>query len=146
MTLLKTNYSARIIKMKLNKGIYSVTSSNKCCYYEICIHQWIMLFLEQQISILECFLKDHVTLKTGVMTLKIQLCHHRNPFDPRTPQISPRKAHREAWGVCTDWHCHTREIKQTGWEQNGTISSSQSAVLWRASMHHRSITEREEKE
>jgi len=31
------------------------------------------MFLEQQISILEWFLKDHVTLKTGVMKLKIQL-------------------------------------------------------------------------
>ncbi len=28
------------------------------------------MFLEQQISILELFLKDHVTLKTGVMMLK----------------------------------------------------------------------------
>ncbi len=27
-----------------------------------------------QISILEWFLKDHVTLKTGVMMLKIHLC------------------------------------------------------------------------
>jgi len=27
-------------------------------------------------SILEWFLKDHVTLKTGVMMLKIQLYHH----------------------------------------------------------------------
>ncbi len=26
----------------------------------------------------EWFLKDHVTLKTGVIMLKIQLCHHRN--------------------------------------------------------------------
>jgi len=32
------------------------------------------MFLEHQISILELFLKDHVTLKTGVMILKIQLC------------------------------------------------------------------------
>ncbi len=32
------------------------------------------MFLEQQISILEWFVKDHVTLKTGVMMLKIQLC------------------------------------------------------------------------
>ncbi len=32
------------------------------------------MFLEQQISILERFLNDHVTLKTGVMMLKIQLC------------------------------------------------------------------------
>ncbi len=32
------------------------------------------LFLEQQINILDWFLKDHVTMKTGVMMLKIQLC------------------------------------------------------------------------
>ncbi len=32
------------------------------------------MFLEQQISILEWFLKDHVTPKAGVMMLKIQLC------------------------------------------------------------------------
>jgi len=33
------------------------------------------MFLEQQIDMLkERFLKDHVTLKTGVMLLKIQLC------------------------------------------------------------------------
>lgn len=40
------------------------------------------MFHEHQISILELFLKDHVTLKTRVMTLKIQLCHQRNnlPF------------------------------------------------------------------
>jgi len=31
-------------------------------------------FLEQKIGILEWFQKDHVTLKTGVMMLKIQLC------------------------------------------------------------------------
>jgi len=31
------------------------------------------MFLEQQILILEWFLKGHVTLKTGVMMLKIQL-------------------------------------------------------------------------
>ncbi len=35
------------------------------------------MFLEQQISILEWFLKDHVTLKTGVMMLKIQFCFTR---------------------------------------------------------------------
>ncbi len=29
------------------------------------------MFLEQQVSILEWFLKDHVTLKSGVMMLKI---------------------------------------------------------------------------
>jgi len=31
------------------------------------------MFLEQQIIILDWFLKDHVTLKTGGMMLKIQL-------------------------------------------------------------------------
>jgi len=31
------------------------------------------MFLEHQIIILEWFLKDHVTLKTGVMMLNIQL-------------------------------------------------------------------------
>ncbi len=36
--------------------------------------------LEYQISILEWFLKDHVTLKTWVIMLKIQLCHHRNNY------------------------------------------------------------------
>ncbi len=36
-----------------------------------------MLF-KLQISILGGFLKDHVTLKTAVMILKIQRCHHRN--------------------------------------------------------------------
>ncbi len=66
--------------------------SNKCCYFELLyssnntknvysIDKHIRLhiffnkiFLEQQISTLEWFLKDHVTLKTGVMMLKIQLC------------------------------------------------------------------------
>jgi len=33
------------------------------------------MFLEHQISI-ELFLKDHVTLKTEEMILKIQICHH----------------------------------------------------------------------
>ncbi len=36
------------------------------------------MFPEQQISILVWFLKDRVTLKPGVMMLKIQLCRHRN--------------------------------------------------------------------
>ncbi len=31
------------------------------------------MFPEQQICLVEWFLKDHVTLKTGVMMLKIQL-------------------------------------------------------------------------
>jgi len=36
------------------------------------------MFLEQQVSILDCFLKDHVTLKTGELMLKIQLWSHSN--------------------------------------------------------------------
>ncbi len=39
----------------------------------------ITMFLEQQISILEWFLKDHVTLKTGVMMLKFSFAR-RNKF------------------------------------------------------------------
>jgi len=35
------------------------------------------MFLDQQIRILEGFLKDHVKLKTGVMMLKFQLWHFR---------------------------------------------------------------------
>jgi len=37
-----------------------------------------LILRKHQISILEWFLKDHVTLKTGVMMLKIQLCQQRN--------------------------------------------------------------------
>ncbi len=36
------------------------------------------MFLDQQISIFEWFLKDPVALKTWVMMLKIQLYNHRN--------------------------------------------------------------------
>jgi len=36
------------------------------------------MFLKLKISILDWFLKDHVTLKTWVMMLKIQLWYHRN--------------------------------------------------------------------
>jgi len=39
------------------------------------------MFLENQIGIVELFLKDHVTLKTGVMMLKIHLCHNRNKLN-----------------------------------------------------------------
>jgi len=41
--------------------VFSNDNNNRKCY-----------------SILNCFLKDHVTLKSGVMMLKIQLCDHRN--------------------------------------------------------------------
>ncbi len=50
------------LKMKkINHGFHKNTTLTK-------------MFLEQLISRLEWFLKDHVTLKTGVMMLKIQLC------------------------------------------------------------------------
>jgi len=41
----------------------------------------IKMFLKQQIRMLERFLKDHVTLKTGVMMLKIKLYNHRNKLN-----------------------------------------------------------------
>jgi len=41
----------------------------------------IKMFLKQQIRMLERFLKDHVTLKTGVMMLKIKLYDHRNKLN-----------------------------------------------------------------
>ncbi len=34
------------------------------------------------------FLKDHVTLKTAVMTAKNQLCHHRNKLHFKMENIS----------------------------------------------------------
>jgi len=36
------------------------------------------MFLELKIIIVEWFLKDHGTLKTGVMMMEIQLWLHRN--------------------------------------------------------------------
>ncbi len=36
--------------------------------------------LEHHINILEWFLKDHVTLKTGAIAEKMQLCNHKNKF------------------------------------------------------------------
>jgi len=38
----------------------------------------VSMFLEQQICILELFLKDHVTLKAGVMAAKLSACHYKN--------------------------------------------------------------------
>jgi len=57
----------------------------KCCSFgflrNIKQHNFSILiekFIFLQIFILEGFLKDHMTLKTGVMMLKIQLYHHKN--------------------------------------------------------------------
>jgi len=64
--------------------LHKISISNKCCSFELCssnnLLQYVAqeMFLEQQISILEWVLKDHVALKTGVMMLKIQHWHHRN--------------------------------------------------------------------
>jgi len=49
-------------------ALQKIYNSNKCC----------SLKLLNQISILKWFLKDHATLKTGVMMLKIQLFHYKN--------------------------------------------------------------------
>jgi len=57
----------------------------KCCSFgflrNIKQHNFSILiekFTFLQIFILEGFLKDHMTLKPGVMMLKIQLYHHKN--------------------------------------------------------------------
>ncbi len=57
-----------------SEDIYNVTKVYILikCSIDLYIHQRILK--KQQISILEWFLKNHVTLKTGVMMLKIQLC------------------------------------------------------------------------
>jgi len=63
-------------------NVTNVSVLNKCCSFELSINQRILkdknknfvCNIDQQISILELIPKDHVTLKTGVMMLKIQLC------------------------------------------------------------------------
>ncbi len=61
--------------------VQKISISNKRCSFELSIHQIILLIMynnkkcfELQISIWEWLLKDHVTLKTEVMMLKIQFC------------------------------------------------------------------------
>ncbi len=49
--------------------LFHIIKQHKCGQY-----YWSEMFLEEQISISEWFLKDHVTLKTVVMMLKIRLC------------------------------------------------------------------------
>ncbi len=49
------------IKESWKKSVFNIDNNNNKCFFQ------------HQISILEWFLKDHVTLKTGVMMLKIQL-------------------------------------------------------------------------
>jgi len=47
------------------------------------------MFLEQQISILELFLKDHVTLKTGVLMVKNQFNFFLNVLNKTIVVIFP---------------------------------------------------------
>ncbi len=48
-------------------------------FHKIIIHG-TTVFNINNITKFYLFLKDQVTLKTGVMMLKIMLCHHRNIF------------------------------------------------------------------
>ncbi len=63
------------------------------------------MFLEQQISILQRFLKDHVTLKTGVMMLK----NSAFPYD----QINEVVVNiRDVFQKTTQYALHFKKIKQ----------------------------------
>ncbi len=53
-------------------SIYQKKSWKAAQLFSTLIINYKKLFCEQQISILEQFLKDHVTPKTGEMILKIQ--------------------------------------------------------------------------
>ncbi len=78
-----TNFSKVTVKTSIM--LQKISTYNKCCSFELYFHQkqciakiWKsitvlnidknVMFLEQHIS------EDHVTLKTGSMMLKIQLC------------------------------------------------------------------------
>ncbi len=90
-------YLAKVTVKSFINNVTKMPISNKCHPMELSIHQRILKqnavstkilssttvfnidnnnkkkVLEQQISILEWFLKDHVTLKTGVIAIKIIL-------------------------------------------------------------------------
>ncbi len=85
--------------MKTFIVLQTIYISNKCSSFKLYIHQrgkkCIMISTkilnsttvfnsdkktEKLLEWLEWFLKDHVTLKTGVMMLKIQLYHHKYIF------------------------------------------------------------------
>ncbi len=62
--------------------LQNIHISNECCSFQLYIQRIVKIKIKciqfstkkkQHISILEWFLKDHVTLKTGIMILKIQL-------------------------------------------------------------------------
>jgi len=84
-----TKDALNCLKVTVNMFIMlqTLSISNKYCSFELSVHQIILkkivyttvlntdknnMFLEQHISILEWFLKDHATLKTGV---PIQFCN-----------------------------------------------------------------------
>ncbi len=50
-----------------NLGLHKSIKQHKCFYNKIGNKKYIYKTIELQIHILEWFLKDHVTLKTGVM-------------------------------------------------------------------------------
>jgi len=57
-----------IYKYFYSKVTVKISGLNKCSTFELSI--LIIIKIEQQISLLEWFLSDHVTLKTGVMMVK----------------------------------------------------------------------------
>ncbi len=73
--------------MKTFIVLQTISISNKCSSFRLYIiknikqHNCFQHWFKKTETLLEWFLKDHVTLKTGVMVLKIQLYHHRNKLD-----------------------------------------------------------------
>ncbi len=66
----------------ITQMLFIQTFKNKS--WKMCFHKinkqinYSLLRIKQKISMSERFLKVHVTLKTEVMMLKIQLCNHKN--------------------------------------------------------------------
>jgi len=58
-----------VLRNPEKKGFHKILSSKTVS---------IIIRKKHQISISDWFLKDHVTLKIGVMMPNIQLCYHRN--------------------------------------------------------------------
>ncbi len=86
--------SARMIKSDIVFNFYSSTKNLEKMFHShrksitqqklfstlIIIRNASWAYNNHHISILEWFLKDHVTLKAGVMMLKIHLGHHRKKY------------------------------------------------------------------
>ncbi len=62
----------------MQSKIIKINDKQITLFYHIFLFKKVIYFIyfEQQISILELFFKNDGTLKTGVMMLSIQLCHH----------------------------------------------------------------------